>query len=444
MNGDLDPFPGILILFFLLFADFICSAFAKAASGLSEAELRGEEDGDEEEKDKDKDKADKELTERDLRIREELALITESPEDMIRASVFWLALCAAVIPPVIGKVSGISIWGAILIAVVLVFIFGWAFPGYVGKVHGICFIRRVFSVWRLLCRISIPFTFVFDKAAVFLARIFGSDPAKIREEVTEDEIISMVNEGHQQGNVDEDEAEMIRNIFELDEKQAQDIMTVRGKIIALPGQMTLDHAIKTMVGSPNSRFPVYDDSIDNIIGALYLKDAMSFHLKEQFNTESIRRIPGLLREVKFVPETRRIDELFTDMQKSQVQIAIVSDEYGDTAGLVTMEDILEEIVGNIFDEYDRVEKVAVPVGPGKWRLSGMAPLSDVAKALGIEDREDYETLNGYLTAALDHVPEADDVGKVIDDKEDGIRFTVKSVYSNTVQWALAEKYQPDS
>ena len=151
----------------------------------------------------------------------------------------------------------------------------------------------------------------------------------------------------------------------------------------------------------------------------------------------------MMRQVKFVPETRRIDELFSDMQKSQVQIAIVVDEYGETAGLVTMEDILEEIVGNIFDEYDRVERLIVPVGKGRWKISGMASLSDVAKTLGAQENEDYETLNGYLTARLDHVPGPGDVGKRVADEENGILFTVRAVYGNTIQWALAEKQQSD-
>lgn len=435
MSDDSGPLPLLIIWILLLAADFICTAFSEAAAGLSESDLKEEEEGGEE--------GSGMASGGKRNIRKELSGMILHQDRMISTSVFWQIAAASSGALILEKVWGGSIWLPVFFSFFFTFIFGWALPGIVGKVHGMGYISAVFSLWKVLNKVSMPFTFLFGRLAAFLGRMTGSDPSSIREEVTEDEIISMVNEGHQQGTVDEDEAEMIRNIFEMDEKQAQDIMTVRGKIIALADKLTLDDAIRTMVGSPNSRFPVYSDSIDNIIGALYLKDAMSFHMKEEFNQMSISDVPGLLREVKFVPETRRIDELFSDMQKSQLQIAIVVDEYGETAGLVTMEDILEEIVGNIFDEYDRVEKLIVPVGKGRWRISGMAPLSDVTEALGAEENEDYETLNGYLTARLDHVPGPDDVGRTIADEEDGILFTVRAVRQNTIQWALAEKKQVD-
>lgn len=433
MSDDSGPLPVLIIWILLLAADFICSAFSEAAAGLSEADLKEDEDTGEE--------GNSALSDRQKSIRKELSGMIDKPEYMTRTSVFWQVLTAVCGALIIERIQSAGPWLSLLCSVFFTYVFGWALPGIVGKVHGLGYISGVFSLWKVLNAVSLPFTAAFGQAAVFLGKMTGSDPASVREEVTEDEIISMVNEGHQQGTVDEDEAEMIRNIFELDEKQAQDIMTVRSKIIALSGGLTLDDAIRTMVSSPNSRFPVFDDSIDNIIGALYLKDAMSFHMKEQFNQMSIQEVPGLLREVKFVPETRRIDELFSDMQNSQLQMAIVVDEYGETAGLVTMEDIIEEIVGNIFDEYDRVEKLIVPVGKGRWRISGMAPLSDVTEALGAEENEDYETLNGFLTAKLDHVPGPGDVGKKIADEENGILFTVRAVHQNTIQWALAEKQQ---
>ena len=355
MSDDLGPFPGILMFVFLAAADFICSAFSAAASELSDADL--ERNGDDSE---DEDGAD--FSDRQKSICGSLSKILDKPEQMIGASAFWQILTAVCGALIFESIQGAGVWLSVLCAVFLTYVFGRALPGYVGKVHRLGYIFAVYPLWRVLSGAALPFTTVFGWVAAFLAKLAASDPAQIREKVTESEIISMVNEGHQQGTVDEDEAEMIRNIFELDEKQAQDIMTIRGKIIALSGKTPLDDAIRLMVKSPNSRFPVYDDSIDNITGALYIKDAMSFHMKEQYNQKSIRDIPGLLRQVKFVPETRRIDELFSDMQKSQVQIAIVVDEYGETAGLVTMEDILEEIVGNIFDEYDRVERLIVPVG----------------------------------------------------------------------------------
>jgi putative hemolysin len=245
----------------------------------------------------------------------------------------------------------------------------------------------------------------------------------------------MVNEGHEQGAIDEDEAEMISNIFELDDKQAHDIMTHRGDIDALDSTVVLDDAVRYMVNAPNSRFPVFEGTIDNITGALYLKDAMLFYLKEQYHSQAIGQIPHLLREVKFIPETVDVDELFRQMQESRKQMAIVVNEYGETSGLVTMEDILEEIVGNILDEYDNEEKLIAKTGDGHLRMNGKALLEDVGKALGKTiDQEDYDTLSGYLTEKLGHIPTLEDRGRVIEDRSLGYLFRILSISGTMIGW----------
>lgn len=473
MSDDGGPVPGIGIdlFFYILFltASFLCTAFSKAAADLSDADLKEEEEG-----------KVKDLPEKQRAVRSRLKDLLDQTGKLDKPAAFWQLVsaswggvtavrllafsCERGAGPKIGSAGALGAVGSavsagglgdlsagslllgigrpVLAAVLLLlisYVFSVALPEFIGRVNGLGFLTAAYPAWKILADLSYPFTAVYGAVAAALAKLFRSDPSTIHDQVTEDEIISMVNEGHEQGTVDEDQAEMIRNIFELDEKQAQDIMTVRGKIIALDAGLTLDEAIRKMVQMPNSRFPVYEETIDNIIGALYLKDAMAFHMKEVYNETSIRRTQGLLREVKFVPEARQIDELFADMQKSQVQIAIVVDEYGETAGLVTMEDILEEIVGNIFDEYDRVERTIIPFGKGRWRISGMAALTDLARALNVKEISGHETLNGYLTAKLDHVPGQKDVGRKIEDPEHGVLFTIRSVGESTIQWALAEK-----
>lgn len=438
---DSGPYPlwGLLIFVLLLAIDFICCALHAAVDALTESELNGpddEEEGREHESRREKPE-DRRAEEQTARIR----ALNDEPKEMVRTARFWQATasCAGTLV-LVGMVCP-NVWLVGVIAASVLYVFGWAVPNYIGKKYRLRFARAVLGTWLVLSGIAHPFTAVLSAAAGLFARLAGADPSKLSDEVTEDEIISMVNEGHEQGTVDEDEAEMIRNVFELDEKQAQDVMTHRGHIIGIEGRTRLNDAIRLMVASPNSRFPVYDESIDNILGALYLKDAMAFHMKEEYNDWYVKDIPDLLREIRFVPETRRIDDLFSDMQDHQQQMAIVVDEYGETSGLITMEDILEEIVGNIFDEYDRVERYIIPLPAGVWRMNGMAQLSDVCEALGTEDDEDYDTLNGYLTARLDHVPEESDVGAVIEDPESGCRFRIESVKDNTIQWAAVSKME---
>lgn len=238
----------------------------------------------------------------------------------------------------------------------------------------------------------------------FFKKFFHKLPFKDSEDVTEEEIISMVNEGHEQGVLDASEAEMIQNIFELDDKKAADIMTHRKNIIGISGRVNLGEALSIMVQESVSRFPVYEDNIDNILGILHFRDAMKFHTMNQYDNWLVKDIPGLLRPVRYIPETRGINLLFKNMQAQKLQMVIVVDEYGQTAGLVTMEDILEEIVGNIQDEYDTDEQHIYQGPGGSYVMDGMTPLEEAGEVLGIEFDEEYDTLNGFLISRLDRIP----------------------------------------
>ncbi|MDD3797317.1 MAG: transporter associated domain-containing protein [Lachnospiraceae bacterium] len=187
-----------------------------------------------------------------------------------------------------------------------------------------------------------------------------------------------------------------------------------------------------MMEETNSRFPVYEGDIDNIIGVLHFKDAMIFHNQKQYDEWLIKDIPNLLRPIKFIPETRSINLLFRSMQAQKLQMVIVVDEYGETAGLVTMEDILEEIVGNILDEYDEDERFILKEEDGSYRMDGMTPLEDVEETLDITfEEEDYETLNGYLIFRMDRIPEEDE-HSVIEEK--GYSFQILEVDNKTIKW----------
>ena len=248
--------------------------------------------------------------------------------------------------------------------------------------------------------------------------------------MTEDEIISMVNEGHEQGVLDAEEAEMIQNIFEMDDKKASDIMIHRKNIIGIDGQSNLRDAIAFMVEQPVSRYPVYEENIDNILGILHFKDAMRFHTMDSYDDCKICEIPDLVRKARFIPETRGINVLFRSMQAEKIQMVIVSDEYGQTAGLLTMEDILEEIVGNIQDEYDDDVIFIRRMADGAFLMDGMTPLCDVADALDLQfEGEEYDTLNGFLISRLDRILQD---GERADVEHEGYLFQILEVENKMI------------
>ncbi|MBQ4176048.1 MAG: HlyC/CorC family transporter [Lachnospiraceae bacterium] len=368
------------------------------------------------------------------RIRE----VRENPARLTRSVWFLQILTAAFSALLLADLMPFNRYLTALIVIALVYLFGAAVPYLAAKMHPVGISVALALVGERIALITAPFTWVLSFISGIPARLAGVDPRSLEDRVSEDEIISLVNEGHEQGAIDEDEAEMITNIFELDDKQAQDIMTHRGDITAIDGNMSLNDALAYMVSMPNSRFPVIEEDIDHIIGALYLKDAISYHMKEQFNDQPISDIPHLLREVKFIPETVDVDDLFREMQESRKQMAIVVDEYGQTSGLVTMEDILEEIVGNILDEYDKEERLIARIGDGKFRINGKALLADVSKDLNTEfDQEHYDTISGYLTEKLGHIPTPDDRQTVLPDPATGYRFRIISTAGTMIGWLEA-------
>ena len=231
-------------------------------------------------------------------------------------------------------------------------------------------------------------------------------------DVTEEEILSMVSEGQEQGVLQDSEADMITNIFELSDKQARDIMTDRNEIVGVDADLTLDEAMEYMMAQNNSRYPVYLENIDHIIGILHIRDAMKAYDQEEMGEQTLRKIKGLLRRPVFVPETRNIDMLFKSMQSTKTQMVVVMDEYGQTAGLISMEDILEEIVGEINDEYDEEEKFYSKLNYNTYVFKGKVLLTDFCKILNIDDDEfadvegDADSLAGLLLELKGDFPSA--------------------------------------
>lgn len=266
-----------------------------------------------------------------------------------------------------------------------------------------------------------------------LKRFFHKGKSGNPDDVTEEEIRLMVNEGHEQGIFKETEAEMINNIFTLDDKAAHDIMTHRKNIEAVECGTTLRRFVEFIEDKGHSRYPVYQGDIDNIIGIIHIRDVLNLVLKQNMLDMPIDKITGLIRPVPFIPETRSIDILFKNMQSQKTHMVIVVDEYGQTAGLVCMEDILEEIVGNILDEHDEEETDILPQPDGSWLIDGMADMADVCEQLQIEDREipsDFDTLNGYLVSRIDKIPSD---GETFSVSDCGYRFDILKVENKMIR-----------
>lgn len=298
-------------------------------------------------------------------------------------------------------------------------------------------VYRTAKLVRTLITVFWPLTFFTVKLSDGFVRLFGIDPHKSEEDVTEEEIISIVDDAHEQGVIEESEAEMIQNIMEFSDKEAQDIMTHRKNINAIDEKTSLKEALILMLNGSNSRYPVYRDDIDDIIGILHLKDAMKEMMFENRATEAIGKIPNLIRDASYIPETRSINDLFERMQAKKLHMAIVVDEYGQTSGIVTMEDILEEIVGNILDEYDEDDHFIIEQLDNTYLMKGLTPLEDVEETLSIDlQEEDYETLNGYLTSLLGHIPNIDEDKEI---RANGYLFTILAVENNTIQRVRVEK-----
>lgn len=257
------------------------------------------------------------------------------------------------------------------------------------------------------------------------------------ENVTEEEIISMVQEGHENGNILASEVEMINNIFEFDDKEVKDIMTHRINIQSLDGNLSYIDAVGVMIEAGRSRFPVYEDDIDNIIGVLHIKDAFEYCQRNEFFRTSIKDIKGLIKEADFVPETVNINDLFKRMQAKKNHLAMVIDEYGQISGIVTLEDILEELVGEIEDEHDEEEELILKNDDESYYMDGMSAFEDVRDELDLPLEEDaFETLNGFLISQMDKIPEEDEKPVI---NAYGYEFSVLSVNDNVIGQVMIKK-----
>lgn len=347
----------------------------------------------------------------------------------------------------VNNISGLAGWHiqclavltAVIVTICLLYIvltFGVLIPRKAASRYPDAWIRFCITPIYYYVRVVAPFTGFVSVSARGSLQLLGIKGLDAAADVTE-EIISLINVGHEQGVLLASEAEMITNIFEYSEKEAKDVMVNRNNMIALDCNVTLQEAAAFILEEHNSRFPVYHDTIDHIVGILHLKDVMRMQMNEKMMNKPIGKIKGLLREPLFITETRKIDDLLKTMQNEKIQMAIVVDEYGQTAGLLALEDILEEIVGKIQDEYDEEESYIKENGQNEYIIDGMMPLDELEEQLGISlEEENFDTVNGFVISRLEHIPEE---GEEFEFRQQGYLFKILEVKGRMIQSVLAVK-----
>lgn len=288
------------------------------------------------------------------------------------------------------------------------------------------------GVVKFIYTITAPFVKLLTWSTNVISKIFGVTGAN-EEVVTEEEIRMMVDVGEEKGSIEEEEKELINNVFEFNDKVTSEVMIHRKDIYAIDVKSDIKDILSDLKEYKYSRIPVYEETIDNIVGMLFIKDLLAYvDLKKE------AKIKKLMREVYFVPENKPINELFKELQKSKHQIAIVLDEYGGTAGLITMEDIIEELVGNIFDEYDDEELDYEKIDDNTFRISGSVSIYELRRILEIEDipEGDYDTLSGYLIELLGRIPEDDEMPIIETPK---VTYKIEEYEDRRILWVKACK-----
>ena len=312
-----------------------------------------------------------------------------------------------------------------VILTVLILIFGEITPKNYATINAERLTLRYIPVFKFLMTIMTPVIFIINLFSRGVMRLMRVDPDAASKAMTEEELRTIVDVSHEDGVIESDEKEMIYNVFDLGDATAKDIMVPRVHVTFADVESTYDELIEIFREDKFTRLPVYKDSQNNIVGIINMKDLLLYDKNEEFV------IDRFLRKPHFTYETKSISDLLVEMKDSTFNIAIVLDEYGDMAGLITLEDILEEIVGEIHDEYDEKEDELVQkISDREYIIEGSMHLDDVNDHLNTAlDSEDYDSLGGFIIEHLDRLPVAGD--EVVTD--DGIRLVVEKLDKNRIE-----------
>jgi putative hemolysin len=377
-----------------------------------------------------------------LALKEEMEVKVSRVISLIQAPQEWMAasnllqlltrflgaslLLALFFPLHINLTSMLMMLGALLLAAALVFWLEWVVE-YAVMRHPETWAMRLAPYLRTTTAILSPVLLI--PLAISRRRGDNQEPVST---VTEEELKSMVDAGHEGGVLEGDERQMIYSIFELGDTLVREIMLPRIYINALDVSTPLQEAVDELIRSGHSRVPVYEESVDNILGLLYAKDLLKIWRKG----DQIDSLKSLLRPATFVPEAKKVDELLEEMQTGHVHMAMVVDEYGGIAGLVTLEDIFEEIVGEIQDEYDQSEEAPyIQIGEGDYMFLGRVDLRDFNEVMGTQlPMDETETLGGFIYEQMGRVPSGGDILQVGD-----ITLTIEQVTRRRIRKVRAKK-----
>ena len=272
-----------------------------------------------------------------------------------------------------------------------------------------------------------PFTKLLSVSTKLVLKLLRMQTEDQEEAVTEEEIKALLKMGNESGTFDDEEREMIDSVFAFDDRTAREIMVPRRDVVVMDIGEPFDELIDEVLESRHSRIPVYEENIDNIIGVLHVKDVMIEMRRSGLDGMNIR---DMLHEPFFVPETKEADELFRTMQETRHHMALLVDEYGGFSGIVTIEDLVEEIMGDINEEYEEVVPEIVPVSEDEYVLDGGILIEDLNDELGLKlETENYDTLSGYLIEQLGHIPAKEDRDVI---ESDNLVFTVEEVKDNRI------------
>ena len=328
-----------------------------------------------------------------------------------------------------GGLAALSGFAVLLLLTFLLQLLGIILPRRVAAQKPKGTARALFRFASLVSLMFRPMSMLVDRLCRAALRLMRLDVMQPSEVITEDEIRMLVDVGEEKGAIEEAEREMIKNVFEFNNMTAAECMTHRTDMYAIWAEDTKEEIVSLINQTGLSRFPVYDEDLDHIIGTVSTRD---FLLNLQLQPPKPLR--EVVRGAHFVPETVRTDLLFRDMQKNKFHMAIVVDEYGGTSGLITMEDLLEEIVGNIYDEYDPQDQQEFEVlGEGRWRVEGTLDVETFNEKSGQELPldEDYDTIGGFILSQVNSIPED---GSRLEIVWEGLHFKVESMQGRRIAW----------
>jgi CBS domain containing-hemolysin-like protein len=306
---------------------------------------------------------------------------------------------------------------------ILVLIFGEITPKSIAKEKSEVVALKVATLIYFIVFIFKPFVYIFTVLSSFFIRILGGDPNEARSFITQEELRTMVGVSEEEGVLENVEKEMIFNVFDFAELQVKDIMVQRVDIVSIEQDAGYDEVMEVIKNEQFSRIPVYNETIDNIVGILNIKDLATIeNLREGFN------VSNYIRETFYIFEFKRIKELFNEMKKTRNHIAIVLDEYGGTVGLVTIQDLVEEIVGEIEDEYDEESHVEV-IKDNEYLVDGSLRLHDVSDLIGVHiDSKEFDSVGGLMIGDLGRMPEEQEEVTV-----NNIKFIAEEIEKNRIK-----------